>query len=423
VKETINSSDFIETHKDSPIDFTRKSPLDFPTLFTFMINLLRSSNQNELDKFFKQVKADELPDRDVTGSAFSKARKKVKYETFCDVSSVICETFYETFPWKTWLGFRLLAIDGSAMKVKGDDYCKLFFGEIDNGSETPYALARISQCYDVLNHITLEAAISPNSVGEREMALEHLAAIQKINDLILMDRGYPGFCFFRQILDSGRQFCARVSVGSWTSITEPFLCSGLNEQIVEYIPSKDIKAECKRLGLSSAPMKFRLIRIELSSGETEILITSLTDCEKYNYDLFEELYHLRWPVEEAYKILKCKIEIENFTGKSVLAIKQDFFAKILMFNLTSMLIAPIDNQAEIKSSKTKLDYKVNRSEAFRKMKEFGILLFLRDSISKIIDRLHKFFYKSLTAIRRNRSFERKKNRKKGGFALAYKPIA
>jgi len=335
----------------------------------------------------------------------------------------ICQAFYDQYLWKTWLGFRLLAIDGSTINIKGDQYCKLYFGLIDNGSETPYALARVSQCYDVLNHICLAANITPNSLGERELALEHLQAIPNLNDLIILDRGYPGFCFFRQILDSGRQFCARTAVGSWTTITEPFLQSGLNEQIVDYAPSKEIKAECKRLGLCSAPMKLRLIRIELNSGETEILITSIIDNQLYPYELFNELYHLRWPIEEAYKILKCRIEIENFTGKSVLAVKQDFFARILMFNLTSMLIAPIDDQAEEKSKNTKLDYKVNRTEAFRKMKEFGILLFFRKPIEQIINRLHQFFMRKLTAIRLNRSFPRNINKRKSQFAFAYQPIS
>ena len=131
---------------------------------------------------------------------------------------------------------------------EADDYSKQFFGLINNGSETPYALARISQCYDVLNYITLSAGIGPNSIGEREMALEHLAAIEPINDLILLDRGYPGFCFFRQLLSHGRQFCARAAVGSWTSITKPFLDSGLTEQVIDYTPSKEIIAECKRPG-------------------------------------------------------------------------------------------------------------------------------------------------------------------------------
>ena len=423
VKDSITSKEFIDRHKYSPHDFTRKSPLDFATLFAFMINLLRSSNQNELEKFFKQVKGEEISDCAVSDSAFSQARKKLHYGAFSEVNSESCNAFYQEYSWKTWNQFRLLGIDGSTLKIYGDDYCKFYFGLIDNGSETPYALARISQCYDVLNHITLDAAIRPNSVGEREMALAHLDMISPRNDLLLFDRGYPGFCFFRQITLTNRQFCARVSVGSWTSITEPFLQSGLHEQIVEYTPSKDIKAECKRLGLSTEPMALRLVKIELKTGETEILITSLTDVEKYPYDLFEDLYHLRWPVEEAYKLLKCKIEIGKFSGKSVLAVKQDFFAKILMFNLTSMLIAPMDKRLKIKTKNHKFDYKVNRTRALAKMKEFGILLFFRDSIRYIISRLHKLFMVRPTEIRLNRSFQRKKDRKTGHYAFAYQPIS
>ena len=423
IKTTINSTDFIEKYKNSSEDFTRKSLLNFPTLFSFITNNLRSSNQHELDEFFRLINGNELPDIEVTGGAFSQARRKLNFQAFCEVIFLIRDAFHQSFPWKTWKGFRLLAIDGSAIKIKeADDYCKHYFGLIDNGSDTPYALARVSQCYDVLNHMTLAAEISPNSIGEREMALEHLAASESINDLVLLDRGYPGFCFFRQILDSKRQFCARIAVGSWTSITEPFLESGLTEQIIEYKPSKEIKTECNRLGLSCDPMTLRLIRIELSSGETEILITSLTDCEELSYHLFEELYHLRWPVEEAYKILKCRIEIENFSGKSLLAVKQDFFANVLLFDITSILIHPIDQEADSKSSTTKLDYKVNRTEALRKMKHFGILMLFRGQISNIIKRLHKFFIHNLTAIRKNRTFTRKKNRKKIKFSFAYKPM-
>ena len=423
VNNSIHSSDFIDKYKFSDTDFTRKSPLNFPTLFMFLMNSLRSSNQDELDKFFKQVNGWDLPRCHITDSAFSQARKKLKYEAFIDISTRICQYFYEQYSWKNWLGFRLLAIDGSALKIKGDEYSKLYFGLVDNGSETPYALARISQCYDVLNHITLAANITPHSLGERELALDHLKSIHNHNDLIILDRGYPGVCFFRQILNSGRQFCARATLGSWTTVIKPFLESGLKEQIIDYSLRNDSKAECKRLGLSSESMKLRFIRIELKSGETEVLITSLLDTQLHPYELFSELYHLRWPVEEAYKVLKCRIQIENFTGKSSLAVKQDFFAKILMFNLTSMMIAPIDELAQSKSTKTKLDYKVNRTEAFRKMKEFGILVFFRKSVRKIIDRLQQFFLRKLIPIRLNRSFPRKNVKKKSKFAFAYKPLS
>jgi hypothetical protein len=58
-----------------------------------------------------------------------------------------------------------------------------------------------------------------------------------------------------------------------------------------------------------------------------VLCTSLTDCEKYKYKEFEELYHYRWNEEEAYKLLKNRIEIENFSGKTACSVKQDFLQK------------------------------------------------------------------------------------------------
>jgi len=46
---------------------------------------------------------------------------------------------------------------------------------------------------------------------------------------------------------------------------------------------------------------------------------------------------LRWGIEENYKRLKQWLEIENFSGKSVLTIKQDFYAKIVAENLTTLV--------------------------------------------------------------------------------------
>ena len=45
------------------------------------------------------------------------------------------------------------------------------------------------------------------------------------------------------------------------------------------------------------------------------------------YSQFTELYHLRWPVEKDYKTMKQWIEIENFSGKSVLSRIPEFSCK------------------------------------------------------------------------------------------------
>jgi hypothetical protein len=100
------------------------------------------------------------------------------------------------------------------------------------------------------------------------------------------------------------------------------------------------------MGLDLKPLKLRLIRVELDTGEVEILITSLLDQQVHPLDQFAELYHLRWPVEEDYKTMKHWIEIENFSGKSVLSIYQDFHAKVFSKNLTSALVFQTQNEID-----------------------------------------------------------------------------
>ena len=154
-------------------------------------------------------------------------------------------------------------------------------------------------------------------------------------------------------------------------------------------PGIDAIKECEKAGLSTKPMVLRLVRIEPITGEVEILITSLIDDVQYPHDLFADLYHLRWPVEEAYKLLKCRIEIGSFSGKSLLAVRQDFFAHILMFNLTSMLIAPIDYKLKISTTKNKWDYKVNsRTRALTKNEGYWNF--------DVLSRFHTPYYSEIT---------------------------
>ncbi|MDZ7698843.1 MAG: hypothetical protein U5R49_18595 [Deltaproteobacteria bacterium] len=50
------------------------------------------------------------------------------------------------------------------------------------------------------------------------------------------------------------------------------------------------------------PLKLRLIRIQ-NEGQVQVLITSLIDTQIYPVEVFHDLYHLRWPVEEDYKAI------------------------------------------------------------------------------------------------------------------------
>jgi hypothetical protein len=163
-------------------------------------------------------------------------------------------------------------------------------------------MARLSQMFDPLNKISFDALIAPKGVDERELAAEHCKHLRK-NTLVLLDRGYPAFSQFTLILSHKADFCARVSNTKW-NVVRDFYHSGLKEKIFEIPPRKAALAQCRDHGLKTTPLRCRLIRFELDSGQTEILITSLLDTEQYPYEIFQELYHSRWPVEVDYKVLK-----------------------------------------------------------------------------------------------------------------------
>jgi len=114
-------------------------------------------------------------------------------------------------------------------------------------------------------------------------------------------------------------------------------------------------------------MRLRLIKVELDSGETEVLITSLIDCEKYPLQLFTELYHDRWPVEEDYKVMKCRIDLENFSGQSELSVYQDFHARIFSKNITSMLAFAAQKNVAEKTRTRMHDYRVNFTQVLSTM--------------------------------------------------------
>ena len=274
------------------------------------------SYQDELDRYFQVINNAEVPERILFKGNLSKTRAKLKYGAFIELNDHLVRHFYDYFQHQTWFDFKLLAIDGTTLRVPAENEISEHFGVWNSTKgKKPCPKARASQLFDVLNKITIDAIISPKSEGERELAAFHFLKLQP-QDLILLDRGYPAHWLFELVLSMSGNFCARISYKRWR-VAKKFYLSGKKEQIVKIEPSPQSFRKCFEMGLDKKPIKVRMLRVELDSGETEILVTSLTDMKKYPYELFPGLYHLRWPVEEDYKALKYRLQVENFSGKSV----------------------------------------------------------------------------------------------------------
>lgn len=134
---------------------------------------------------------------------------------------------------------------------------------------------------------------------------------------------------------------------------------------------------------------------------------------------------MRWPVEEDYKIMKCHIQVENFSGKTVRSVYQDFHAKVFSKNLTMMIANSVEPLVEKNTESRKYKYQVNFTQALSAIKNVIVLLILRpsDKIHSIIEDLQALILKCVDAIRPGRSNKRifKKRNKK--FNPAYRQPA
>lgn len=73
--------------------------------------------------------------------------------------------------------------------------------------------------------------------------------------------------------------------------------------------------------------------VALKDGNEQILATSLLDSSLYPVADFAALYHARWSIEEAFKCLKQRPVVEQYSGESPEAIRQNFYVKMLTTNL------------------------------------------------------------------------------------------
>ena len=416
LKAVLQSPDFQARHRQHPQDFTRQRRLTFVIVVCVLLNLLKRAIQDELDEFFKVLGDAPFALRHVTKSAFCQARLKLRYEAVVELDRVQVCYFYEQLQPNRWQGFRLLALDGSMSELPAAPALGDHFGVWHPAAGGSCPKARLSQLFDPLNRVTVDALILPKAIGEREAAALHCAHLQP-NDLVLLDRGYPAFWLMALIRSKDAHFCIRFTVAGW-QIVETFLATGLREQIVTLAPPAAARRDCQTRGLPLTPLTLRLVRIELDGGTVEVLGTSLLDQDTYPYVLFKNLYHHRWPVEEDHKVMKHRVQVENWSGTSVLAIYQDFHAKVFTKNLTAILAHPVTTQLAVACQDTQHVYRPNMTHALSKMKDTVVLLLNRTTIVPVLKNLWLLISNTLEPVRPNRSYPRKKRVKPRKFAMS-----
>lgn len=158
-------------------------------------------------------------------------------------------------------------------------------------------------------------------------------------------------------------------------------------------------------------IKIRVLKFELDSGITETLITNVFD-ETFSILDFKELYFKRWGIEVKYNELKNRLQLENFSGETPIAIKQDFYATMYLSNMVAL--AKKDTDAIINENngdkELKYEYKVNTNILIGKLKNSLVIMLLEEKPrkrSKIFKKIMREISRNVIPIRPKREFPRR----------------
>lgn len=390
--------------------FVRDRKLSFRHLCSYLMNIMSRSLVNELfhDSEF-------LDARPVSKQDFSFRRSFISPSVFIDISEELIRQTYIEVPneLRYWKGFHLLAADGTMLTVPASVSCREEFGGDPKGYPTAQALVVV----DLLNGFCLSSSIDRFKVSERELLAESLnaslglSALTNHCPLIILDRGYPSYELFRNLIDRQVRFVVRMQGGS--GAVDQFMESGEKDKWVKIkAPRKNILENQRNGGGELPDLDIRLIRVPLDSGETEILATNLTETEASTEE-FKTLYFYRWGVETDIEVLKNIEQIEVFSGNRPLCVRQDYFARIATYNMETLIQIFAQHRIEKKEknplAKPKRMVNVNRNLAMGYLRDHILTIFCSDKdIGILIENLVDEFAHNTIPVIEGRSSPRKR---------------
>ena len=388
----------------------------------------KSSIQRELDRFVRDVSKADFSVREISKGAFTQARAKLNPWAFKRLNEVAVNTFYAEAPWYGWHNKRLLSVDGTRLVLPKHSSVEEEFGSLNYGpkADSPQSIALGSVLYDPLNQICIDSEIEGiDKFSEIDLLLRHLQHVKE-GDVLILDRFYPSKWLFFLLIAKGIDFCVRMKK-DWWKVVESFSNSDLNEVEVNFtLPKKDFDKLSEHKEIIDKTIKCRLVKVKLDTGEIEILCTSLLDTKEYKHKEFKALYHHRWSEEEAYKLLKSRMELEKFSGKTSKAVRQDFHSKVFLMTLCAAYAHPIEEKvkAEYKKdeeSKRKHPQKINRTNALATLSDMLVPMFIRKLANEFLKYFDNLIYKTREIVRDGRKFKRNKKPKRP-YHMNYKPL-
>ena len=283
--------------------------------------------QKVIDRFFSDTGLAFLeqeiikpPDK----AAFQRARKKIPVEVFQTLfakTTDSAQSLARQHSKLNWNGFRVLAIDGTKKNLPDSEELRGIF-DAPEGAHFPQMITGV--LFDVLARIPLNYRRAPFNTSERDLARELIPELGP-GDLLLLDRGFPSYQMFHDLLQSGIHFLARLTKDGLFKEAQEFLNQAKRDGKITLHPPQKLLQEHPDIDYPSITLRNMAVSLP-GTTEVGVFITSLLASKKYPRRALRNLYHYRWQEEEFFKAIKEHLRAEEFRGKSVQLIDQELLS-------------------------------------------------------------------------------------------------
>jgi hypothetical protein len=282
----------------------------------------------------------------VSPSAFSQARHAMPWAFWVALVTILSERFEEEHSELIrFKSFRLLALDGTSLKLHRWSDLRQRAGTSENGKGLPTPQARLVLLHLPLVRLPVRFELVPYSVGERTVATGILESLRR-DDLVLIDRGFWSYGLFGQVRRREADFAIRLMSGVALKTLQSL---GTQDRLVRWTPSD---RQWQDEGLP-ASIRLRVIDYQIQGFRPSAVVTSVLDPTVISRDEFVRLatvdqagrtldpglYHRRWEIETTFFELKVTQGMkESFRSRTTEGIAFEVVGHLLLYFLVRRLI-------------------------------------------------------------------------------------
>jgi hypothetical protein len=410
LRERIGSEAFKSRHRTERQYFTRERKLSFTMLLLTILSKSVKSLQNILNEL--SLRFEQAP---LSASAYSQSRQHLKHTAFIELNQTILVPFATAQAGKRYQGMRVLAGDGSRIRLPEHQTIREQFGAIATCTGADATVVGAYPCgqgyvlYDVLNKIVIDGQLARADAYEVDLAIAALDYTTPA-DLLLFDRNFASYRFLATLVQRQRTFVIRCSSGSFAVARTLFAADQETSRTVTLTAPSAQKAALRAEGVPLT-ITVRFVTVRLSTGELEILVTTWLDEERYPTATFKEIYHLRWGIETLYDVVKNRLSLENFSGKTAQAVLQEFHATLFLTTLEALLTEEADQQLAERAQNNRLRQTVNNMVSFHAIKTQAFALLSSElPPEQLLAQLTQLFLMKPTYTNRQRVVPRRKTK-------------